>query len=156
MLVQMNYKSPVGNLVLSASEKGIVSLSQGFAKRESSNKHLIQATQQLNEYFNGERQSFRLKFDWQGTAFQKRCWSALLDIDYGATCSYKDQAIKISGENYTRAVASANNRNPLPIFVPCHRVIGSDGSLVGYAWGLKTKKYLLDLEKRCREDSRHL
>ena len=109
---------------------------------------LISAASQLSEYFAGNRTSFDLPLMLQGTAFQKSVWDALLTIPYGETRSYADIARQIGNPKAVRAVGTANNRNPAAIIVPCHRVIGSDGSLTGYGGGLEVKQYLLDLEQR--------
>lgn len=103
---------------------------------------------QLNEYLEGSRKLFDVKYKIEGTEFQKKVYKALCDIPYGETRSYKEIAIAIGNEKAVRAVGMANNRNPITIIVPCHRVIGSNGKLVGYAGGLDMKEYLLDLEKR--------
>lgn len=102
---------------------------------------------QLTEYFQGKRKTFQLPVKAAGTEFQKKVWDALLEIPYGETRSYGQIANVIGNPKGARAVGSANHHNPLMIVVPCHRVIGSGGSLVGYAGGLWIKKYLLDLEK---------
>lgn len=101
---------------------------------------------QLKEYFNGERNEFDLPLEIEGTDFNKRVWNELLKIPYGKTISYKELAIRLGDEKVIRAAAKANGDNPLPIVIPCHRVIGSDGSLVGYGGGLKIKEKLLILE----------
>lgn len=102
---------------------------------------------QLQEYFEGERKIFDLPLDMRGTDFQKQVWAALCDIPYGETCSYKALACAIGNPKASRAVGMANNKNPVSIVVPCHRVIGADGKLVGYAGGLDIKSALLQLEK---------
>ncbi len=101
---------------------------------------------ELNEYFAGKRKTFTFKYTLQGTEFQKKVWAALCDIPYGETRSYKELAIAVGNPKACRAVGMANNKNPISIAVPCHRVIGSDGKLVGYASGLDMKIYLLKLE----------
>jgi len=101
---------------------------------------------QLNEYFNGERQQFSFKINPQGTEFQKRVWQGLLTIPYGKTTSYLGLSKQLGDVKAIRAVANANGKNPLPIVIPCHRVIGSDGSLTGYAGGLHRKQWLLEHE----------
>ena len=102
---------------------------------------------ELKSYLKGSLKIFETPINYQGTAFQKNCWSYLISIPYGEIRTYKDQAISIKNKNYVRAVAGANNKNPLPIIIPCHRVIGSNGSLVGYAGGLELKDRLIKLEK---------
>ncbi len=109
---------------------------------------LLEAKQQLEEYFTGKRTIFTLPLAPSGTQFQKNIWHSLQAIPYGETRSYKQIAISVGNEKASRAVGMANNKNPIPIFIPCHRVIGSNGSLVGYAGGLDIKELLLDLEKK--------
>ncbi len=103
---------------------------------------------QLAEYFRGKRQSFDFPYRLKGTPFQKKVWSALESIPYGQTRSYKEIAIEIGHEKAARAVGMANNKNPMTIVVPCHRVIGSDGRMVGYFGGISMKRDLLQLEAR--------
>jgi methylated-DNA-[protein]-cysteine S-methyltransferase len=114
----------------------------------ASNPFLRQAVDQLSKYFAGELQDFDLQLDMQGTDFQKRVWAELLHIPYGETRSYSDVAGAIGTPKAVRAVGAANGRNPIPIVVPCHRVIGAAGSLVGYGGGLPLKRLLLGLEAR--------
>lgn len=106
----------------------------------------MDAEQQLREYFNGVRRGFNLRLRPSGTDYQKRVWRALINIPYGELHSYKQVATAIGNPKASRAVGMANNRNPIPIIVPCHRVIGSNKSLVGYAYGLELKRELIDLE----------
>ncbi|MBE5061259.1 methylated-DNA--[protein]-cysteine S-methyltransferase [Megamonas funiformis] len=108
---------------------------------------LSMATIQLDEYFQGKRTTFSLPFKLTGTPFQLAVWKELQNIPYGQTTSYKEIAQKINKPKAYRAVGMANNKNPLPIIIPCHRVIGSNGKLIGYAGGLNLKNYLLELEK---------
>jgi len=109
---------------------------------------LQKAKMQLHEYFNGHRKAFDLPLAPEGTPFQLKVWNALLDIPYGETRSYKQIAAAAGNEKACRAVGMANNRNPISIIIPCHRVIGSTGKLVGYGGGLAIKEYLLELEQR--------
>ncbi|WP_166999169.1 methylated-DNA--[protein]-cysteine S-methyltransferase [Paramicrobacterium fandaimingii] len=102
---------------------------------------------QFGEYFAGTRTRFDLELDPEGTEFEKRVWMLLRDIPYGTTRSYGDLAADLGDPNLSRAVGTANGRNPLSIIVPCHRVIGADGSLTGYAGGLERKRFLLSLER---------
>jgi O-6-methylguanine DNA methyltransferase len=155
------FASPVGPLFLAASEKGLVALEfdvrlpgqqtirpnprdlRAEAKGlcfESADGKMAQYMQELEEYFAGTRREFRFPLDLRGTEFQVACWRALLAIPYGETRTYGDIARKV------RAVGMANNRNPIAIVVPCHRVIASDGSLCGYGGGLDIKRKLLELE----------
>lgn len=108
---------------------------------------LKKAGEQLQDYLAGKEKSFELPFAPKGTEFQKDVWKALQEIPYGETRSYGEVAKRIGNPKAYRAVGMSNNKNPLPIFIPCHRVIGANGKLVGYAGGLDIKKYLLNLEK---------
>lgn len=111
--------------------------------------NLIQETfDQLDVYFKGKRKEFDIKIKLKGTSFQQKVWEELVRIPYGSTLSYKDIATKIGNMKASRAVGRANNKNPIPIIVPCHRVIGKNGKLVGYAMGLEIKQMLLDLENK--------
>ena len=107
-----------------------------------------EAQQQLAEYFNGQRKVFELDLDPQGTDFQKKVWKQLIKIPYGQTVSYGELARRIGNPKASRAVGMANGRNPISIIIPCHRVIGSNGSLTGFGGGIEVKQYLLDLESR--------
>jgi len=111
---------------------------------------LRKAADQLEEYFSGSRKTFDLPLSYQGTPFQMADWNALLTIPYGETRSYKQIAQQIGRPGAYRAVGMANNRNPISIIIPCHRVIGHDGSMVGYGGGLAYKEYLLQLEQKHR------
>ena len=108
---------------------------------------LKQAINELNEYLDGKRSSFDLPLEPKGTEFQKKVWNALKEIPYGETRSYGEIAKVIGNEKASRAVGMANNKNPIPIIIPCHRVIGANGRLVGYAGGLDIKEKLLEVEK---------
>ncbi|WP_395654437.1 methylated-DNA--[protein]-cysteine S-methyltransferase [Flavobacterium sp.] len=114
---------------------------------------LIEAVNQLEEYFIGKRTEFTFKLNPKGTEFQKKVWQELLQIPYGKTCSYLELSKKLGNAKAIRAVASANGKNPLWIVVPCHRVIGTDGSLKGYAGGLWRKKWLLEHENPIKQES---
>ncbi len=105
-----------------------------------------EAATQLMEYFAGKRRTFSLPLSPKGTPFQKEVWQALSSIPYGQTRSYADIAAQVGRPKAYRAVGMANNRNPIPIVIPCHRVVGSSGDMVGYAYGTKIKRYLLELE----------
>jgi methylated-DNA-[protein]-cysteine S-methyltransferase len=149
--------SPVGKLKLVASNKGLVAIlwendkanrvRLGELVRRHSHPVLIKAERELGEYFAGKRRSFSIALDMRGTSFQKNVWEALLAIPYGETRSYRDLAKKLGNPEATRAVGAANGRNPISIIVPCHRVIGSNGKLTGFAAGLETKARLLQLEQ---------
>lgn len=111
-------------------------------------KILMKAMSQLEEYFNGERKIFDLPIKLIGTEFQKKVWRALCDVPYGETRSYSDIAKAVGNKKAARAVGMANNKNPISIIIPCHRVIGADGKMVGYGGGIDKKVFLLDLEKK--------
>lgn len=148
--------SAVGPLFLATSTKGLVRLefearvqhidSKTVSLQESS-RELAPYLCELNEYFAGQRREFSFPLDLRGTDFQLQCWRALLDIPYGETRTYADIARAIGHPHAFRAVGMSNNRNPIAIVVPCHRVIASDGSLCGYGGGLDIKRKLLDLEQ---------
>jgi methylated-DNA-[protein]-cysteine S-methyltransferase len=145
--------SPVGKLRLVASEKGLVAIDvRNNAKQEvtarnpSAQAVLIQTKKQLEQYFAGKRTTFDVALDLVGTEFQVQAWRALCRIPFGKTISYGQQAANIKKPKAFRAVGSANGKNPIPIIVPCHRVVASDGSLGGYSLGLRMKKQLLALE----------
>lgn len=147
--------SPAGPLLLALSPRGLMKLEfdrgQSAEGRDQTWKESRGTLQpwlnQLNEYFNGRRREFSLPLDLRGSDFQRKCWRALLDIPYGETRSYRDIAHAIAHPKAFRAVGMSNNRNPIAIVVPCHRVIASDGSLCGYGGGLDIKRKLLDLEQ---------
>ena len=152
MKVQYQYQTDLGMLYIvqeddAIAEVGILQINQTipYEKKETS---LIQnAYQQLKEYFQGERQTFQLPLEPKGTPFQQKVWNTLQTIPYGKTWSYLQMAKAIGNPKACRAVGMANHRNPIGIIIPCHRVIGSNGDLVGYASGLDMKRYLLNLEK---------
>lgn len=148
-------ESPVGKLLLAADDAGLRLIQFPKSKhavepqadwRFADHPELARAKRQLDEYFAGKRQSFDLQLAPQGTDFQRQVWFALADIPWGATRSYAQLAGAVGRPRATRAVGAANGRNPLPIVLPCHRVIGADGSLTGYGGGLPTKQFLLGLE----------
>ncbi len=145
-------KSPVGELELMEDEQGICGLSFGHTDEEAKEEDtplLLEAKKQLEEYFEGKRKKFELPLSLHGTDFQMRDWQALLAIPYGETRSYGEIAKTIGSPKGSRAVGMANRNNPVAIIVPCHRVIGSDGKLTGYAGknkALDIKAYLLKLE----------
>jgi len=142
--------SPVGPLLLAVAERGLVALEFGGGEVAAGWVEFPEKTapyaRQLEEYFAGGRRRFDLPLDLRGTDFQKRCWQELLKIPYGETRSYAEIARAIGNPAAVRAVGLANGKNPIAIIVPCHRVIGSDGSLTGYGGGLETKRKLLQLE----------
>lgn len=127
--------------------KDICQLFNGLIQTEA-NSHLIQLQKELEEYFSGERVSFDVPVEIEGTLFQKEVWNSLMKIPYGSTTSYKKQSLTLNKPEAIRAVASANGSNRIAIIIPCHRVIGEGGSLTGYAGGLHRKRWLLDHEAR--------
>jgi methylated-DNA-[protein]-cysteine S-methyltransferase len=144
-------ETAVGALTLVAGERGLREIRFGAERGAARRADATEAAErQLREYFEGKRRKFELLLDWHGTAFQQEVWRALLRIPYGKTVSYADIAASVKRPQAFRAVGGANRRNPWPIVVPCHRVIGSDGSLTGYAGrsGLGIKARLLEMEAR--------
>jgi methylated-DNA-[protein]-cysteine S-methyltransferase len=144
--------SKFGPLEVCANQDGVTSIRFVKDKFKATNKCLFtqQTVEQLSEYFAGKRTQFNLILNAQGTEFQRQVWQEVSAIEYGKTCSYADVAKKINNAKAVRAVGAANGRNPLTIVVPCHRVIGSNGKLTGYAWGTAIKAGLLELEKGIR------
>ena len=140
--------SPIGIIEIRASKQGITKLVFTDKKVETINScdRLQQCKTQLNEYFAGTRKTFTLPLDQKGTNFQKSVWSALVDIPFGKIRSYGHIAAAINNPKAVRAVGAANGKNPISIIVPCHRVVGSNGTLTGYAWGLERKAWLLKHE----------
>ena len=153
----MEMASPVGQLKLVATETALVAV---LWENENPNRvrlaelienvqHpiLLETQKQLNEYFTGQRQIFDLPLDFEGTEFQQKVWQALLTIPFGETRSYKQIAEQIGNVKAVRAVGAANGKNPISIIAPCHRVVGANGKLVGFAGGLDNKDILLKIEK---------
>ncbi|BCY27866.1 methylated-DNA--[protein]-cysteine S-methyltransferase [Flavobacterium okayamense] len=141
--------TPLGTAKIKGNENGVsvISILQEGEISKTIPLELKDAVNQLQEYFEGRRQTFTFQTNPKGTDFQKRVWQELLQIPYGKTTSYLELSKKLGDVKAIRAVASANGKNPLWIVVPCHRVIGSDGSLTGYAGGLWRKQWLLEHEK---------
>ncbi len=142
-------KTPLGIAEIKGNSLGISSVTltdKTESEFEITPPELFPAVKQLEEYFRGSLKNFDLKLNPEGTDFQKRVWNMLLKIPYGSTWSYLDLAKKMGDINATRAVAAANGKNPIWIIIPCHRVIGSNGTLTGYAGGLWRKKWLLEKE----------
>ena len=138
--------------IIQFSGDGIIKFQENKPKATAPASPLLQETvKQLGEYFRGERTAFTLPLCLEGTDFQQRAWAALQTIPYGETRSYGQLAAQLGNPKACRAVGGANNKNPVMILVPCHRVIGADGSLTGFAGGLEVKKYLLELEKRTKQ-----
>lgn len=147
--------SPLGTTKIVGDENGVsvISILQEGEISKKIPKELKEAVTQLNEYFEGKRQHFDFKINPKGTDFQQKVWQELVKIPFGKTVSYLDLSKKLGDVKAIRAVASANGKNPLWIVVPCHRVIGTDGSLTGYAGGLWRKKWLLEHESPSLQQS---
>lgn len=151
-------KSPVGELKLVASDKGLAAIlwendnprrvRLAPVSEDKNHPVLLEAERQLKDYFSGKRKSFSVKLDFKGTEFQKKVWAALLTIPFGETRSYGQIAEQMKNPKAVRAVGAANGKNPISIIAPCHRVIGSTGKLTGFAGGLEAKARLLALEGR--------
>lgn len=147
------FSSPVGTLTLTEEEDALTGLYFGRLSRQGQevlSPVLEETARQLSEYFSGKRREFSLPLSPKGTEFQLRVWRALETIPYGETRSYGDIARLIGSPKACRAVGMANHRNPISIIVPCHRVVGANGSLTGYGGGLDAKRFLLDLEQQNR------
>lgn len=146
------FSTPVGRLDVVVGKKGIRALLfpgeryEGELLRDAKHPLIVRAKKELKEYFSGNRKKFTLPLDPEGTPFQKNCWKVLRAIPYGATISYYEEAKRLGSPRAMRAVGYANGSNPIPIIVPCHRVIAKDGGLGGYAGGVRKKKLLLALE----------
>ncbi|PHR73725.1 MAG: cysteine methyltransferase [Lutibacter sp.] len=155
------YKTPIGTAKIVGDNNGIQSISVldddiSTALDMTAQKVpecLQDCVSQLDEYFNGSRKKFSLKLNPQGTEFQKKVWAELLEISFGKSRTYLEQSKHFGDPKAIRAVASANGKNPIWIVVPCHRVIGSDGSLTGYAGGIWRKKWLLEHESGVKQQS---
>lgn len=158
-------ESPIGPLTIVCTSKGVCRIEYGTEDETMANIHVwvkkhflksemirddeqvIPVARQLREYFNGQRLDFDVPVDLHGTPFQKKVWETLREIPHGETRTYKEVAQAMNAGKAVRAIGNANNKNPLPIVIPCHRVIGSNGSLVGYGGGLDKKQFLLEIEK---------
>ena len=144
--------SPVGKIEIIEENEKIIELNIYNEKEnniiEKDTKLLLETQKQLKEYFEGKRTKFEIPLNPKGTEFMKKVWKELIKIPYGEVRTYKELAEKVGNSKASRAVGMANNKNPIPIIIPCHRVIGSNNKLVGYALGLDMKKYLLDLERK--------
>jgi methylated-DNA-[protein]-cysteine S-methyltransferase len=150
MIYQLSMSSPAGTLILSEEDEKIIEIS--FGKSDicgiiKETNVLVQCRSELNEYFASQRTEFSVPISMKGTAFRKKVWNALINIPYGKTASYKDIAEAVGCPKGARAVGSANHNNPIPIIVPCHRVITADRKLGGYAGGLEIKRLLLETER---------
>ena len=145
------HHSGIGFLEVVGNQKGILTITFGADEFESDRNlptSITECLRQLDEYFKGRRQKFTIPMLLEGTDFQKAVWRQLQNIPFGQTASYGDVARAIGSPRAFRAVGNANNKNPIPLIIPCHRVIGSDGKLVGFGGGIWRKEWLLDHEKR--------
>ena len=144
------YNSPIGILEIIASDDAIISAMfiEEFKESTGEPEIIKKAIKQFDEYFKGTRKDFQIEYEVRVTEFQGKVWRALVEIPYGATLSYKELANKIGNEKASRAVGKANSKNIISIIIPCHRVIGSDKSLTGYAGGLDRKQWLLEHESK--------
>ena len=150
MIYSICVDSPLGTLTLSENKGKIIAIRFGKSEICGTIKEtevLLQCKQELEEYFRGERKIFTVALEAEGTDFQKKVWQALTEIPYGKTVTYGALAERIGCPGGARAVGAANHCNPLPILVPCHRVVGAGGNLTGYAGGMEMKKFLLELEQ---------
>ena len=145
------YETPVGKLCVGEEDGVIVRTTWSKIPKEYILKEtelILQCKMQLDEYFRGERKTFDLPLAPKGTDFQKKVWNALQEIPYGETRTYGEIAAAVGNPKAARAVGMANNKNPIGIIIPCHRVVGADGKLVGYAGGMDKKEWLLQLERK--------
>jgi methylated-DNA-[protein]-cysteine S-methyltransferase len=150
------YKTPIGTAKIVGDETGISSISVIDEQIETSKKIpacLKECVQQLDEYFKGTRTEFTVKLNAKGTKFQQKVWNELLNVPFGKTKTYLEQSKQLGDVKAIRAVASANGKNPIWILIPCHRIIGSNGSLTGYAGGIWRKKWLLEHENPSKQQS---
>ena len=151
MIYSISCNTPLGVLKLSSDESSLKSIT--FDEEETANQQWIpdvlsETKKQLNEYFSGERNQFDIPLDPEGTVFQISVWNLLKELSYGSTISYSEIARELGEPSASRAVGMANGRNPVPIIIPCHRVIGNNGKLTGYSGGLERKKWLLLHERK--------
>ncbi|MEG2291367.1 MAG: methylated-DNA--[protein]-cysteine S-methyltransferase [Romboutsia sp.] len=153
MLEKYYYESPIGILEISTTKEELISILYVDKKKENTQTNVIlnEVVKQLDEYFNGYRKEFNIKFKIKGTEFQEKVWNSLIEIPYGETVSYKYIANRIGNEKAVRAVGNANGKNIINIVIPCHRVIGANKSLTGYGGGLDRKLWLLEHEKNCKK-----
>ncbi len=149
------YSFDIGEICIAENNLGISKVFFKNSDQKTSDEFIEEETplirktsNQLREYFEGKRKNFDIPLSIKGTEFQNKVWNELKNIPYGKTLTYKEIAEKVNSPKACRAVGLANNQNPICIIIPCHRVVGSNKSLVGYAFGVETKKYLLDLESR--------
>lgn len=150
------FKSPIGTARIEGDESGISSVvlvDEELSTSKNISRSLVDCIHQLDEYFKGKRTDFELNLNPKGTVFQKKVWQELQNIPYGKTSTYKRQSLIYGDLKAIRAVASANGKNPIWIIIPCHRVVGSDGALTGYAGGIWRKKWLLEHENPVKQTS---
>ncbi len=152
-MISTIYDSPIGPLTLASNGEALIQVEFEGGKYPlpqyelGSDNILDQTRRELDQYFAGKLRAFKVKVAPQGTEFQRKVWAALQTIPYGATKSYAQQAKLIGAPKATRAVGAANGRNPIPVIIPCHRVIGANGSLTGFGGGMERKQILLELEQ---------
>ena len=157
MIYSYSYHSPIGRLVIFSNNENILQINFNEDSFPAPSEQILleqetaiikQCIKELDEYFLGKRQYFTVKIKAAGAEFSQKCYQALQKIPYGEFRTYKDIAVTVNSPKAYRAVGMANNKNPIPIIIPCHRVIGSNGKLVGYEGGLEIKEFLLNLEKK--------
>ena len=146
------FETPLGKVVAVADEEGLCSLDfdENASASDEENVHLTQLQRELSEYFAGKRKTFDVCLNPKGTPFQMAVWRTLCDIPYGSVISYSQEAQMLSHEKAVRAVANANGKNPIPIIIPCHRVIAKSGGIGGYSGGIWRKEFMLELERKNR------
>lgn len=144
------FETPLGKIIAVADEEGLCSLDfdENASASDEENVHLTQLQRELTEYFAGKRKTFDVRLNPKGTPFQRAVWRTLCDIPYGSVISYSQEAQMLSHAKAVRAVANANGKNPIPIIIPCHRVIAKGGGIGGYSGGIWRKEFMLELERK--------
>ena len=144
------FETPLGKIIAVADEEGLCSLDfdENASASDEENVHLTQLQRELAEYFEGKRKTFDVRLNPKGTPFQRAVWRTLCDIPYGSVISYSQEAQMLSHAKAVRAVANANGKNPIPIIIPCHRVIAKGGGIGGYSGGIWRKEFMLELERK--------
>ena len=144
------FETPLGKIIAVADEEGLCSLDfdENASASDEENVHLTQLQRELTEYFEGKRKTFDVRLNPKGTPFQMAVWRTLCDIPYGSVISYSQEAQMLSHAKAVRAVANANGKNPIPIIIPCHRVIAKGGGIGGYSGGIWRKEFMLELERK--------
>ncbi|MBP9492166.1 MAG: methylated-DNA--[protein]-cysteine S-methyltransferase [Sulfurospirillum sp.] len=144
------FETPLGKIIAVADEEGLCSLDfdENASASDEENVHLTQLQRELTEYFEGKRKTFDVRLNPKGTPFQRAVWRTLCDIPYGSVISYSQEAQMLSHAKAVRAVANANGKNPIPIIIPCHRVIAKGGGIGGYSGGIWRKEFMLELERK--------